>query len=150
MLDIETFAFLNRALEQELAPIIIFATNRGFSTIRGTDIKAAHGMPLDLVDRLLIINTRPYGEEEIRKIVETRAKSEKIKITEEALEYLTEIGGKTSLRYSIQLLAPAFEVAKEKKSEKIEKEHIVYVEKLFIDVKKSVEYLKEFEKQFLV
>ncbi|MCS7106292.1 MAG: RuvB-like domain-containing protein, partial [Candidatus Aenigmarchaeota archaeon] len=49
MLDIETFAFLNRALEQELAPIIIFATNRGFSTIRGTDIKAAHGMPLDLL-----------------------------------------------------------------------------------------------------
>lgn len=149
MLDIETFAFLNRALEQELAPIIIFATNRGFSTIRGTDIKAAHGMPLDLVDRLLIIDTKSYGKEDIRKIVEIRAKSEKIKLSEEALEYLTEIGSKTSLRYTIQLLAPAFEVAKEKKSEKIEKEHIVYVEKLFADVKKSVEYLKEYEKQFL-
>jgi DNA helicase TIP49 (TBP-interacting protein) len=48
------------------------------------------------------------------------------------------------------LLAPAFEVAKEEKSQKIEKKHIVYVEKLFVDVKKSVEYLKEFEKQFLV
>jgi TBP-interacting protein len=149
MLDIETFAFLNRALEQELAPIIIFATNRGFATIRGTDIKAVHGMPLDLVDRLLIINTKPYGKEDIRKIVEIRARSEKIKITEDALEYLTEIGSKTSLRYAIQLLAPAFEVAKEKKSEKIEKEHITYVEKLFADVKKSVEYLKEYEKQFL-
>lgn len=149
MLDIETFAFLNRALEQELAPIIIFATNRGFATIRGTDVKAAHGMPLDLVDRLLIIDTKSYNKEEIRKIVEIRAKSEKIKLSEEALEYLTEIGSKTSLRYAIQLLAPAFEVAKEKKSEKIEKEHIVYVEKLFADVKKSVEYLKEYEKEFL-
>ncbi|MEM7824974.1 MAG: RuvB-like domain-containing protein [Candidatus Aenigmatarchaeota archaeon] len=150
MLDIEVFAFLNRALEQELSPIIIFATNRGFSTIRGTDVKAAHGMPLDLVDRLLIINTKLYNKDEIKKIVETRAKSEKIKLTEEALEYLTDIGSRTSLRYAIQLLAPAFEVAKEKKSEKIEKEHIAYVEKLFIDVKKSVEYLREFEKQFLV
>ncbi|MEM5797636.1 MAG: RuvB-like domain-containing protein [Candidatus Aenigmatarchaeota archaeon] len=149
MLDIETFAFLNRALEQELSPIIIFATNRGFSTIRGTDIKAAHGMPLDLVDRLLIINTKPYGKEDIRKIVETRAKAEKIKLTDEALEYLTEVGARTSLRYSIQLLAPAFEFAKENNSEKIEKEHIVYVEKLFVDVKKSVEYLKEYESQFL-
>jgi len=149
MLDIEVFAFLNRALEQELSPIIIFATNRGFSTIRGTDVKAAHGMPLDLVDRLLIINTKSYDKDEIKKIVETRAKSEKIKLTEEALEYLTDVGSKTSLRYVIQLLAPAFEVAKEKKLEKIEKEHVVYVERLFIDVKKSVEYLREFEKQFL-
>jgi TBP-interacting protein len=149
MLDIETFAFLNRALEQELAPIIIFATNRGFSTIRGTDMKAPHGMPLDLIDRLLIINTKPYNKEEIKKIIEIRAKSEKIKISEEALEYLTEIGAKSSLRYAIQLIAPAFEVAKEKKGEKIEKEHVAYVEKLFADVKKSVEYLKEYEEQFL-
>jgi TBP-interacting protein len=118
MLDIETFAFLNRALEQELSPIIIFATNRGFATIRGTDIKAAHGMPLDLVDRLLIINTKPYEKEDIKKIIEIRAKSEKIKLSEDALEYLTEIGSKTSLRYAIQLLAPAFEVAKEKNPKK--------------------------------
>jgi len=150
MLDIETFAFLNRALEQELSPIIIFATNRGFSTIRGTDIKAAHGMPLDLLDRLLIINTKPYSKDEIRKIVEIRAKHEKIKISEEALEYLTEVGARTSLRYAIQLLAPAYEVSKEMKSEKIEKEHVEKVEKLFSDVKKSVEFLKEYEKQFLV
>jgi TBP-interacting protein len=149
MLDIETFAFLNRALEQELAPIIIFATNRGFATIRGTDIKAAHGMPLDLLDRLLIINTKPYSKEEIKRIIEIRAKAEKIKLSKEALEYLTEAGVRASLRYAIQLLAPAFEVAKEKKSEKIEKEHVTYVEKLFVDVKKSVEYLKEYEKQFL-
>jgi TIP49 P-loop domain len=29
MLDIECFTFLNRALESALAPIVIFATNRG-------------------------------------------------------------------------------------------------------------------------
>jgi TBP-interacting protein len=63
---------------------------------------------------------------------------------------LTEIGVRSSLRYAIQLIAPAFEVAKEKKGEKIEKEHVVYAEKLFSDVKRSVEYLKEYEKQFLV
>ena len=57
LLDIETFAFLNRAMEQDLAPIIIFATNRGITEIRGTTIKAPHGAPLDLLDRILIINT---------------------------------------------------------------------------------------------
>jgi TBP-interacting protein len=150
MVDIETFAFLNRALEQELAPIIIFATNRGFTTIKGTDVKSPHGMPLDLIDRLLIINTKSYGPKEIRKIIETRANSEKVDLEKEALDYLTDIGTKTSLRYAIQLIAPAFEVAKEKKSKKIKKEHIATVEKLFVDVKKSVNYLREYEKQFLI
>ncbi|MEM5777847.1 MAG: RuvB-like domain-containing protein [Candidatus Aenigmatarchaeota archaeon] len=149
MLDIESFAFLNRAMEQELSPIIIFATNRGFSTIRGTDIKSPHGMPLDLIDRMLIINTKPYNKEEIKKILEIRAKTEKINLDKEALEYLTDLGANNSLRYSIQLIAPANEYAKENKSEKIKKEHIIYVEKLFVDISKSVEYLKEFEKKFL-
>ncbi|MBU5688432.1 MAG: RuvB-like helicase [Candidatus Aenigmarchaeota archaeon] len=149
MLDIESFAFLNRAMEQELSPIIIFATNRGFSTIRGTDIKSPHGMPLDLIDRMLIINTKPYKKEEIKKILEIRAKTEKIDLDKEALEYLTDLGVNNSLRYAIQLIAPANEYAKENKSEKIKKEHITYVEKLFADINKSVEYLKEFEKKFL-
>lgn len=62
MLDIECFTYLNRALESTLAPIVIFATNRGMCTIRGTDIVAPHGIPVDLLDRLLIIRTLPYSE----------------------------------------------------------------------------------------
>ena len=31
MLDIEAFTFLNRALESTLAPIVVLATNRGYS-----------------------------------------------------------------------------------------------------------------------
>ena len=149
MLDIETFAFLNRALEQELSPIIIFATNRGITSIRGTDIRAPHGMPLDLLDRLLIINTKPYTKKEIRKIIEIRSKAEKMKISKEALDYLTDVGIKSSLRYAIQLIAPAFEIAKSENCDEIEKKHIEAAEKRFVDVKKSVAYLKEFEKQFL-
>ena len=34
MLDIECFTFLNRALESSLAPIVIFATNRGICQVR--------------------------------------------------------------------------------------------------------------------
>ena len=36
MLDIECFSFLNRALESDQAPIVIMATNRGITKIRGT------------------------------------------------------------------------------------------------------------------
>ena len=41
MLDIECFSFLNRALEDDLAPILVMATNRGVTRIRGTDYKVA-------------------------------------------------------------------------------------------------------------
>jgi len=51
MLDIESFTFLNRALESTLAPIVILATNRGNSQIRGTELVSAHGLPIDLLDR---------------------------------------------------------------------------------------------------
>jgi DNA helicase TIP49 (TBP-interacting protein) len=34
MLDMECFTFLHRALESEINPIIVFATNRGKSKIR--------------------------------------------------------------------------------------------------------------------
>jgi len=37
MLDIECFSYLNRALENDLAPIVIMASNRGITTIRGTN-----------------------------------------------------------------------------------------------------------------
>jgi len=56
---------MNRALESNLAPIVILATNRGICTIRGTDMKSPHGVPVDLLDRLLIIRLLPYALEEI-------------------------------------------------------------------------------------
>lgn len=31
MLDIESFSFLNRALESDMAPVLIMATNRGIT-----------------------------------------------------------------------------------------------------------------------
>ena len=92
MLDMECFSFLNRALESESAPIIILATNRGITNIRGTNYKGPHGMPLDLLDRLLIINTVPYSEKEIRQILEIRCEEEDVEMTEEAKEALTTIG----------------------------------------------------------
>eukprot|EP01029_Cantina_marsupialis_P006471 TRINITY_DN1707_c0_g1_i2.p1 TRINITY_DN1707_c0_g1~~TRINITY_DN1707_c0_g1_i2.p1 ORF type:complete len:377 (+),score=136.07 TRINITY_DN1707_c0_g1_i2:59-1189(+) len=69
MLDLECFTFLNRALESPLSPIVIFATNRGITTIRGCDIKSAHGMPMDLLDRLLIVRTMPYSDDELKQVM---------------------------------------------------------------------------------
>lgn len=72
MLDVECFSFLNRALEDEMAPIVIVATNRGVTRIRGTNYKSAHGIPLDLLDRMVIINTEPYSNIDLKEILRIR------------------------------------------------------------------------------
>lgn len=107
MLDIECFTFLNRALESTLSPIVVFATNRGVCEIRGTDILSPHGIPVDLLDRMLIIRTMPYSLEEMVQIVSIRAETEDLVMDEEALHVMGEIGARTSLRYAVQMLTPA-------------------------------------------
>merc|ERR1712178_286219 len=112
MLDIECFTYLNRALESTLSPIVVFATNRGICTIRGTDIVSPHGIPVDLLDRLVIIRTMPYSVDEIVQVVGIRAHTEGLNVEDDALVLLGEIGVNTSLRYVVQLLTPAMVLAK--------------------------------------
>merc|ERR1719320_2188925 len=85
MLDIECFTYLHRALESTIAPIVIFATNRGKCVIKGTeDIVAPHGMPLDLLDRILIIRTLPYSQGEMQQILKIRSQTEGIQIEDDS------------------------------------------------------------------
>merc|ERR1712093_523875 len=141
MLDIECFTYLNRALESTLSPIIIFATNRGVCTIRGTEIVSPHGMPVDLLDRLVIIRTLPYTVEEIVQVVNIRAQTEGLNIEEEALVLLGEIGVNTSLRYVVQLLTPAAILASTNGRESITREDIEEIDSLFYDAKSSAKLL---------
>ncbi len=149
LMDIELFSFMNRAMESEMAPIIILASNRGFARIRGTDIVAPHGIPVDLLDRLLIITTEPYSRDEIKTIIEIKAAESGIMLSSDALEKLTDIGEKTSLRYAIQLLVPANEFAKIRNSGKVEVEDVERAANIFADVSQSSAYLKKWEEKML-
>lgn len=149
MLDLEVFSFLSRAMEKEFAPIIVLATNRGMAKIRGTDEVAPHGMPLDMLDRLLIVRTRPYTRDEIEEIVRIRAEEEGVKLSEDAVKKLGEIGEQRSLRYAIHLMQPARIVAHRKGREEVKAEDVEEVEKKFVDVKDSVRYVEELKDKFL-
>jgi TBP-interacting protein len=149
LLDLESFAFLTKAMEAEFSPIIILATNRGFARIRGTDIEAPHGMPRDLLERLLIITTRPYEPDEIKAIIEIRADEEEIALSESALEKLTRLGVERGLRYAIQLLVPSWILAQRRGSTKVEEEDVVRAAELFVDLKRSVEYVSAHSSEFL-
>jgi RuvB-like protein 1 (pontin 52) len=141
MLDIECFTFLNRALESTLSPIVVFATNRGVCTIRGTDVLSPHGIPVDLLDRMLIIRTMPYALEEMVQIVSIRAEAEKMEMEEDALTALGEIGARTSLRYAVQALTPARIIAETSGREIVNVTDVEEVDELFSDAKASAKVL---------
>lgn len=149
MLDIECFSFLNRALESEAAPIVVMATNRGITRIRGTDYKSPHGIPLDLLDRTLIIPTLPYTEQEMRQIIELRAEEEDINIDEESIQLICRIGIEVSLRYSLHLLSVSFLIAKRRKNNIINIQDVRKAYSLFLDVKRSTQYLLEYQREFM-
>lgn len=150
LLDLEAFSFLTKAMESEFSPLIILATNRGITKIRGTDIESPHGIPRDLLDRLLIITTRPYREDEVREIISIRADEEDTPLTEGALKMLTNIGMEKSLRYALQLLEPARIISSRRGSTKVEERDVVEAQKLFSDIKKSIELVEKYRDLMLV
>ncbi|OLL22389.1 RuvB-like helicase 2 [Neolecta irregularis DAH-3] len=149
MLDIECFSFINRALEGELAPIIIMASNRGITKIRGTHYKSPHGLPIDLLDRLLIISTSTYSPDEIREILKIRSQEEDVTLTSETVETLTKIGQETSLRYAIHLITIANLIALKRSSQTVELRDVNRAYTLFIDQRRSVKYLQDVAENYI-
>lgn len=150
MLDIECFTYLHRALESTIAPIVIFATNRGKCVIRGTDdIISPHGVPLDLLDRLMIVRTLPYSQEEMVQILKIRSQIEGITMDQEALDAIGDLGTKTTLRYAVQCLTPAYLLAKINGKESITKDDVKEITELFYDAKASAKILQEQGAKFM-
>jgi len=143
MLDIECFSFLNRALENELAPLVVMASNRGMSRIRGTKFKSPHGLPVDLLDRVLIVSTSPYSAEDVEQIVNIRCQEEDVTLTADALSILTTMAMQTTLRYALNLIACAHVVARKRKTEAVDVDDLRRAYAYFLDEKRSVQFLKE-------
>ncbi|KAL7561768.1 hypothetical protein ACA910_013308 [Epithemia clementina (nom. ined.)] len=149
MLDLECFSFLNRALESEMAPVLVIATNRGVSKIRGTEYTSPHGIPLDLLDRLMIISTQPYSVDDIRRILLVRCDEEEVDMEPTALELLTRIASETSLRYAINLIITSQLNAKKHKRSVVAMEDVERCFDLFVDVKRSTKLLIKYQNDFL-
>lgn len=140
LLDLECFSFLNRALEQEMSPLIVLASNRGITKIRGSDdsdAKSPHGIPADLLDRLLIITTTAYSPSEIKTILSLRSSEESLNVASEAMEKLTEFGVKISLRYAIQLITTSNLIARKRKRSVVEVSDVERAYNLFLDESRS-------------
>merc|ERR1712137_1417548 len=149
MLDIECFSFLNRALENDMAPVLVVATNRGITKIRGTDYESPHGLPVDLLDRLLIVTTEPYSADDIKKILQIRCEEEDVEMTDDALSLLTRIGQDTTLRYAIHMITAAHLSCTKRQGTEVGIEDIKKVYTLFMDLKRSVKMLEDYHQDFM-
>ncbi|KAJ8071528.1 hypothetical protein OCU04_001843 [Sclerotinia nivalis] len=149
MLDIECFSYINRALEDELAPIVIMASNRGNSRIRGTNYKSPHGLPLDFLDRVVIVSTHPYAKEEIQQILSIRAQEEEVDVSPDALALLTKIGQETGLRYASNLITTSQLICAKRKARQIGIEDVQRSFTLFFDSARSVKFVTDFEKRLI-
>merc|ERR1711977_533752 len=149
MLDIECFSFLNRALENDMAPVLVVATNRGITKIRGTDYESPHGLPVDLLDRLLIVTTEPYSNDDIKKILQIRCEEEDVEMTDDGLSLLTRIGQDTSLRYAIHMITTSHLVCTKRQGTEVSIADIKKVYTLFMDLKRSVKMLEDYHADFM-
>jgi len=149
MLDIECFSYINRALEDELAPIVIMASNRGNTRIRGTTYRSPHGLPLDFLDRVVIVSTHAYAKEEIQQILSIRAQEEEVDLTPDALALLTKIGQEAGLRYASNLITTSTLLSQKRKAKEVGIEDVQRSFKLFYDPARSVKFVTEFEKRFI-
>ncbi|GBE77360.1 TIP49-domain-containing protein [Sparassis latifolia] len=143
MLDIECFSFLNRALENEFAPLVIMASNRGMARIRGTTFKSPHGLPADLLDRVLIVTTHPYSDHEVRQIMQIRCAEEDVTLSQKAIDVLALMSKETTLRYVLNLISCADTLARKRKAEVVDINDVQRAYSYFIDEKRSVQWLKE-------
>lgn len=70
-------------------------------------------------------------------------------MSDDAKELLTKIGHETSLRYSIQLITAAAIIAQKRKATEVDIEDISKAYTMFVDVKRSTQYLLEYAEQYM-
>merc|ERR1712129_687455 len=90
-----------------------------------------------------------YSKDEIFQILAIRCEEGDVEIEENAKKFLTEIGIKTSLRYALHLIQPSFCIAKKRKANEINVADIKRVYSLFVDVDRSVQFLNDYQAQFV-
>ena len=70
-------------------------------------------------------------------------------MTDDAKELLTKIGTETSLRYAMQLITSSYLIAKRRKAGEVDIEDVGKSYSLFVDVKRSTQFLIEYEDQYM-
>nr|KAF6411635.1 RuvB like AAA ATPase 2 [Rousettus aegyptiacus] len=131
------------------AGVVLEMIREGKIAGRAVLIAGQPGIPIDLLDRLLIVSTSPYSEKDTKQILRIRCEEEDVEMSEDAYTVLTRIGLETSLRYAIQLITAASLVCRKRKGTEVQVDDIKRVYSLFLDESRSTQYMKEYQDAFL-
>ena len=140
---------MRRGYVVALAPATVLKAHMCLISCSGTEILSPHGIPVDLLDRMLVIRTMPYTLEELVNILAIRASTESIELAEAAVAALGEVGQRTSLRYAVQLLTPSRILAGTLGRDRIELEDVEAIDELFFDAKASAQLLAKQADKYL-
>merc|ERR1712185_452205 len=88
-------------------------------------------------------------EPEVKRILEIRCEEEDVEMLPEALDLLTRIALETSLRYAIHMIMTASLVCAKRKGSEVSTDDIKRVYSLFVDVKRSSQFLMEYQQEFM-
>lgn len=117
--------------------------------IRGTSYESPHGIPIDLLDRMLIISTDPYTQEELLNILKIRAEEEDVAIDDGGFQFLAGVAEETSLRYAMQLITTAHLVAKRAKRDEVKQDDLAKCYDSFLDEARSAEELDRQNSEYM-
>ena len=150
-LDAECFSYLGRAIESPLAPTVVLATNRGLAPVRGSDgPPSPHGVPVDLLDRLVIVRTAPPSADDAARVLALRASVEDVALDAAALAALAAAAGDASLRHAVGLLSPAAVLARAAGRDAVTAADVAAARGLFWDAKTSARALAADSRGFVL
>merc|ERR1712139_78192 len=85
----------------------------------------------------------------IRRIIDIRAEEEDVEMTDAAKDLLTKIGVESTLRYAIHLITVSNLVCMKRKGHEVDVQDIRKVYSLFVDVRRSTQFLMEYQQEFM-
>ena len=98
----------------------------------------------DAVDAAVRASTRL-----VNGIARRRCEEEDVEMEDDALDLLTRIAMEASMRYAIQMITTSSLVASKRKAGSVEIQDIKRVYGLFVDLKRSTQFLMEYQKDFM-
>ncbi len=78
-----------------------------------------------------------------------RCEEEDVEVTDDAKALLTKIAQETSLRYAIHLITASALICQKRKAAEVEIEDVGRAYTLFVDVKRSMQFLIEYQDQYM-
>ena len=146
ILNVDIFAYLCKNIESFLSPSIILSTENSDLKVNNADFISSHGIPVDFLDRFLIIQTNPYSYKEIKEILLLKANKEMLYFSNQAFELLIKIGIECGIRYCIYILS----IINLNFYNKFTKIGIIAIKKsflIFLDSKRFSRYAKKLQQQ---